>query len=498
MDPSLQAKLKTLPAKPGIYFFRDATGKIIYIGKASVLKRRVTSYFQKKHRDVKTPILVSNIAAVDWIETDSEIEALFLEAEFIKRHKPLYNIELRDDKNFVYIKVALNEEYPYITLVRRPNDDKSKYFGPFVSGYQVKQALRYMRKIFPYYTKPRQANTSKLEYQIGVAPSPEMTPTVYRQGIQRLVLIFEGKTASLLKELEKEMKRLAKTKDYETAAGVRNQYMAIKSLDTKIVFGRDETFDLTLDNALLELTQILGLKQSPRRIECYDISNFAGGDAVSSMIVFTDGVPDQKEYRHFKMRTKGPNDFAMMAETLQRRFSVKNSKWSKPDLIIVDGGKGQLGAARQQLSTDGIVIPVVGLAKRYETIVQHIDDAVGKENSLSRREGEFILTNFESGSPLLHLLQRIRDEAHRFAVTYHTLIRKKRTSKSLLEEIPGIGPVTQRKIIRHFGSARAVTSASEADISALIGPKLTKRLLEQINKEPLVENRENPPKTSEK
>lgn len=482
MKPSLKEQLKQLPAKPGVYFFRDATGKIIYIGKASILKRRVSSYFQKNHRDNKTPILVSNIAVVDWIETDSEIEALFLEAEFIKRHKPLYNIELRDDKNFVYIKVALAEDFPFITLVRRPSDDKSSYFGPFISGYQVKQALRYMRKIFPYYTKPRQTKSSKIEYQIGVAPAPEMSREVYRQGIQKLILIFQGKTSTLIKELEKEMKRLAKTKEYEAAANVRNQYLAIKSLSTKIVFGKEETFDLTLDSALIELTNILGLSKTPRRIECYDISNFAGGDAVSSMIVFTDGVPDQKEYRHFKMRTKGPNDFAMMAETLQRRFSQRNSKWPKPDLIIVDGGKGQLGAARHQLKSDGISVAVVGLAKRYETIVQHIEDATGKPSAQTRQEGEYVLTNFEASSPLLHLLQRIRDEAHRFAVSYHMLVRKKRTSSSILEEIPGIGPATRKKLIRHFGSARAVLQANKQDISQLIGPKLTAKLLEYLQK----------------
>lgn len=482
MKPSLKEQLKQLPAKPGVYFFRDATGKIIYIGKASILKRRVSSYFQKNHRDNKTPILVSNIAVVDWIETDSEIEALFLEAEFIKRHKPLYNIELRDDKNFVYIKVALAEDFPFITLVRRPSDDKSSYFGPFISGYQVRQALRYMRKIFPYYTKPRQTKSSKIEYQIGVAPAPEMSRKVYRQGIQKLILIFQGKTSTLINELEKEMKRLAKTKEYEAAANVRNQYLAIKSLSTKIVFGKEETFDLTLDSALIELTNILGLSKTPRRIECYDISNFAGGDAVSSMIVFTDGVPDQKEYRHFKMRTKGPNDFAMMAETLQRRFSQRNSKWPKPDLIIVDGGKGQLGAARHQLKADGISVAVVGLAKRYETIVQHIEDATGKPSTQTRQEGEYVLTNFEASSPLLHLLQRIRDEAHRFAVSYHTLVRKKRTGSSILEEIPGIGPATRKKLIRHFGSARAVLQANKQDISQLIGPKLTAKLLEYLQK----------------
>ncbi len=201
------------------------------------------------------------------------------------------------------------------------------------------------------------------------------------------------------------------------------------------------------------------------------------------MIVFTDGVPDQKEYRHFKMRTKGPNDFAMMAETLQRRFSQRNSTWPRPDLIIVDGGKGQLGAARQQLANDGITLPIVGLAKRYETIVQHIDDAKGVQSSLTRQEGEFLLTNFSSSSSLLHLLQRIRDEAHRFAVSYHTLVRKKRTAHSVLEDVDGIGPVTQKKLIRHFGSTRAILQASKEEITEIIGSKLATKLLEQIKQD---------------
>lgn len=482
MNNRVKTKLSELPKSPGVYFFKNAKGEIIYIGKASLLKRRVTSYFAKNHKDYKTPLLVDNISDVEWLTTGSEIEALFLEAEFIKRHKPLFNVLEKDDKNFVYIKVAISDEFPFISLVRRPSDDKSKYFGPFVASYQVKQALRYMRKIFPYYTKPGQIHSSKLEYQIGTIPNPEISKEEYRRNINRLVMIFEGKTRALLTDLEKEMKRLSNAQDFEGAARVRNQYLAIKALSTKIVFGKEETFDLTLDSALQYLTETLGLKKVPRRIECYDISNFAGGDSVSSMIVFTDGVPDLKEYRHFKMRTVGPNDFAMMAETLNRRFSSRNSSWSKPDLVIVDGGKGQLGASRKQFREDNILIPIVGLAKRYETIVQHIDDTTVDLGSIARIEGEYRMINFLPNSPTLHLLQRIRDEAHRFAVSYHTVLRKKRTQASILEEIPGIGPVTRKILIRHFGSAAAIAQASKSEIAAIVGIVKANTIYEYLRK----------------
>jgi excinuclease ABC subunit C len=482
MNSIVKTKLANLPKSSGVYFFKNASGEIIYIGKASILQRRVKSYFKGNHRDIKTPILVKNIADVDWITTSSEIEALFLEAEFIKRHKPVFNVDLKDDKNFIYIKVAMAEQYPYISLVRRPTDDKSKYFGPFVAGYQVKQALRYMRRIFPYYTKPSQTHSSKLEYQIGIIPTPDISKEDYRRNITRLVMIFEGKTSTLLAQLEGEMKRLSKAKQYELASEVRNQYLAIKALGTKMVFGREETFDLTLDTALNELTQTLGLAKTPRRIECYDISNFAGGDSVSSMIVFTDGVPDHAAYRHFKMHTAGPNDFAMMAETLRRRFSTRNASWPKPDLIIVDGGKGQLSAARKQFTEDNIRIPIVGLAKRYETIVQHTNDTVAAMPATARLEGEFIMINFLPNSPTLHLLQRIRDEAHRFAVSYHKVLRKKRTQSSVLEDIPGVGPVTRKRIIRHFGSAAGAAQATEAEIAEVVGPKTAKVVLEYLQK----------------
>ncbi len=470
MNKLLKVKIAKLPSTPGVYFFLDKNGGIIYIGKASMLKRRVSSYFQKTHTDYKTPLLVNNISDLKWIEASSEIEALFLEAEFIKRHKPLYNVDLKDDKNFIYIKVTTKEDFPRVTIVRRPGDDKARYFGPFVAGYQVRQALRYLRRIFPYFSKPLSSYSSKLEYQIGVVPPPDISKTEYRSNIRKLMLIFEGKSEYLVNQLEKDMNKLAKAKQYEAAAVLRNQYLALKGLSTKIVFGKDETFDISLDKAMADLTHTLGLKKIPKRIECYDISNFAGGDAVSSMIVFTNGLPDQKEYRHFKMTTPGPNDFAMMHETLVRRFAARNTSWSRPDLIIIDGGKGQLSSALTALQESNVDIPTVGLAKRYETIIAQT----------SQQPAEYTSYNFDDRLPVLHLIQRIRDEAHRFAVSYHIVVRKKRTHSSELDSIVGVGPIVRKKLIKAFGSVRGVKLASKEDLDLVVGPVKAAAIVEAL------------------
>lgn len=320
----LSLKLQKLPSSPGVYFFRDKNGKILYIGKASILKRRVSSYFQKNHKDYKTPLLVQKIADIEWIETASEVDALFLEAEFIKRHKPLYNVRERDDKNFIFVRISMQDDFPTVSLVRRPQDDKAKYYGPFINGYGVRQALRYLRKVFPYFVKSEKKYSSKLEYQIGILPRPETSKTEYRKQIRKLIMVLEGKSNKLINQLEKELKILAKQKKFEQAIQPRNQYLALKALSTRVVFGGEEKITIGTDQALSDLAKYLGTKKTLRRIECYDISNFAGGDSVSSMVVFTDGLPDSRSYRHFRISTKGPNDFAMMQETLRRRLGERN------------------------------------------------------------------------------------------------------------------------------------------------------------------------------
>lgn len=468
----LSQKLKKLPSTPGVYFFRDKNGKILYIGKASILKRRVSSYFHKTHKDYKTPLLVQKIADVEWIETASEVDALFLEAEFIKRHKPLYNVRERDDKNFIFVRISMQDDFPTVSLVRRPLDDKAKYYGPFINGYGVRQALRYLRKVFPYFVKSEKKYSSKLEYQIGVLPRPETSKTEYRKQVRKLIMVLEGKSNHLIKQLETELKRLTSQRKFEQAIEPRNQYLALKALSTRVVFGGEEKITIGTDQALNDLAKYLGIKKTLRRIECYDISNFAGGDSVSSMVVFSDGLPDSRSYRHFKITTKGPNDFAMMEETLRRRLSDRNKNWPKPDLMIIDGGKGQLSSARKVLDEYKYNIAVVGLAKRHETLVLSSDDFARQPEF--KIDGDFYTLNFENDSALLHLLQRIRDEAHRFAVSYHTKVRSKRVQKSALDDLPGIGPATRKKLIRAFGSVAGIKSATTQEIASIVGESRAK------------------------
>ncbi len=484
ISPAIKSRLAELPADPGVYLYKDSSGAIIYVGKASILKRRVRSYFTKRHTDVKTPILVKNIAAIDWIICGSEVEALFLEAELIKRYKPVYNVLEKDDKNFSYIKITRKEDFPRITLVRRPADDGASYYGPFISTYMVREALRYLRRIFPYFSNSRLVAKSALEYQIGVAPPPDIDKRSYRTNIRRLAMVIEGKSQKLVGELERDMNKAAKAKHFEEAAALRNQYLALKSLSRKVIFGNFETLDLAMDQALTGLADRLGLQSIPRRMECYDISNFQGGDAVSSMVVFLNGAPHQSEYRKFKMRTKGPNDFGMMAETMERRFSGRHDDWAKPDLIIIDGGKGQLAAATEVLDRLGVNIPAVGLAKRHEEIVQRRQDVpatIGRATRLEERyDGDFRIISLPHSSKIVQLLQRIRDEAHRFAVSYHTTLRDTRTKSSWLDSVPGIGPVTRKKLIREFGSVVGVKAASESALQAAVGPKLAAVIREHI------------------
>lgn len=479
----LQSRLQQLPDGPGVYIYKDLRGTIIYIGKASILKRRVRSYFTKRHLDIKTMALVKNIASLDWIVTDSEVEALFLEAELIKRYKPLYNVREKDDKNFIYIKVTVRGDFPKVTLVRRPADDRARYFGPFVSSGAVREALRYLRRIFPYFSDSRLVQTSALEHQIGVAPRPDISRTDYRTNIRRLSMVLEGRSTKLINDLERAMTVAAKAKNFEQAAQLRDQYTALKALSQKSIFGSQEELDITMDQALAGLAQRLGLKAVPRRMECYDISNFQGQDAVSSMVVFINGTPAQREYRRFNMRSPGPNDFAMMAETMRRRFSTRHAGWPLPQLIIIDGGKGQLAAATAVLDELKIQIPAVGLAKRHEQIVQRQRDVTrtAKVSSQELQEdGEFRIISLSHHSKSLQLLQRIRDEAHRFAVTYHTNVRDKRIKQSILDTIPGVGPVTRKKLLREFGSTAGIKRASTHELTTVVGVKLAQVIRERI------------------
>jgi len=479
MAKKLTDKLKNLPAEPGVYFFKDADRKIIYIGKASVLKNRVSSYFQQsRHRDQKTRLLVADIADLDWITVGSEVEALFLESEFIKRYRPKYNIDLKDDKNWLYVKISA-DVFPVVSFVRRPLDDKSHYYGPFTSTDALRRAMRYLRKVFPYVTHANWPARGCLQFHLGLCPGPEegaITAVDYRRNVRRLELYLGGQPGKLVEQIQKDMERAAKKKDYEMAGSYRDQLRDLQALGRQMIFGDREAFDLSLDQALVGLADRLGLPGEPRRIEAYDISHLGGTDNVASMVVFTDGVSHREDYRRFKMKVGGNDDFAHMREVMERRFGGKNLlDWPKPDLLLIDGGKGQLSAALSVLDAKEIAIPAIGLAKREEEIIRRdadsTDGPVGQsDKAYVKNDGRYETILLPKDSPVLQLLQRVRDEAHRFAVTYQSVLRGKRQTKSQLDEIPGIGPATRKRLIKQFGSVRGVAQASSEELAAIVGP----------------------------
>lgn len=498
MNPRLEKKIKNLPKEPGVYFHKDAKGQIIYVGKAAVLRNRVRQYFQKSRtRDPKTEALVAEIADTDWMVVESEMEALFLEAEMIRRYMPRYNILLRDDKSMTYIRIDYDSDHPTVTTTRRPLDDGARYFGPYLSSYGVRQALKLLRKIFPYATgRTVNQKRASLHYHLGLDPGLEEGRTSledYRANLRKLIAIIEGKRKSIEKDLEKEMKRLAKLSQFEEAARVRNQLFALQRLNKQVIFSDKEFQDISKDHALNELVDLLGLQGFPKRIEGYDISHMQGTDVVASMVVFTNGVSNKGEYRKFKTKKDHNNDFYNMHETILRRLSERNRKlWGLPSLVLIDGGKGQLDAAIRARNEAGCTkIPFVGLAKREEQIVikkeysnVHLNhEVLHKMGGFSSETDDFILVNVPHNSNLTKLLQRIRDESHRFAVSYHSVLKTKRQTASLLDDIPTIGPATRKKLLKTFGSLRGITQARDFELEKVVGVKKAAILRQYIRAE---------------
>ncbi len=484
MNDTLANKLKDLPKTPGVYFHKDKKSEILYVGKAANLRSRVRQYFQKSRgRDPKTEALVAEISDIDWMTVDSEMEALFLEAEMIRRYMPRYNILLRDDKALSYIRIDHDSDYPTVTTTRRPLDDGARYFGPYTSTFAVRQSLKLLRRAFPFATR-RIAGQKRatLHYHLGLDPGLEDGKTsleAYRANLRKLMAIIEGRRKTIEKELERDMNRASKSKDFEAAANYRNQLFALRNLDKKVVFSDKEFLDISKDHALNELVNLLSIKHFPRRIEGYDISHQQGSDVVASMVVFTNGVSDKAQYRKFKAKLDKNDDFYNMNVTIKRRLAERNRKsWGLPDLVLIDGGKGQLDAAiRARDEQDCPDIPFIGLAKREEQIViskpksgVRLDaDMLHKLGGFAAESDDFMLVNLPASTNLVKLLQRIRDESHRFAVSYHSVLKARRQTASLLDEVPGIGPATRKKLLRSFGSTRGVAQASEQDLKKVVG-----------------------------
>jgi len=607
--PRFSEQLKALPARPGVYLMRDEAGRVIYVGKASSLRNRVRSYFGSPWGlEPKTRKLVENIADFDFIVTNSEQEALVLESTLVKRHQPYFNIRLKDDKHYPYLKVDLTDPFPRVVITRRVEKDGARYFGPYASAGSVRMTMDLIKRLFPYRsctkvitgTDPRPC----LEYYIHrcVAPCTGYSSQAeYGEVVQQVIKFLEGKTEEVLGDLSAKMEAAAEAYDYERAALFRDRIQAVQKVaerqmmattrpadmdvfglarnddeacvqvffirGTKVI-GRDhfvlqgtrdepdarvitsfleqfyssavhvprdvllpappeetellgewlesrrgtkvhvqtpqrgekqrlvklandnarETMDMLrvkrladagkTQAALEELEEQLELPGPPARIECYDISNTQGTNSVASMVVFIDGRPRPSEYRRFKIKTvEGANDFASMAEVLQRRFKRaaesrdsaaedgRAGSWaSLPDLLIVDGGKGQLGAAVDAMRDLGVgSIPTAGLAKENEELF------------MADVDGPIVLPRNSQG---LYLVQRIRDEAHRFAITFHRQLRGIRGIQSTLDEVEGIGPKRKRALVRKFGSVRAIREASVDDVAAT--PGMTRALAEKV------------------
>ena len=414
MNEVLKQKLSKLPVAPGVYFHKNAVGEIIYVGKAAVLKNRVRQYFQKSHKDVKTEALVHEIADTDWIVVDTEMDALFLESEMIKRYMPKWNILLRDDKTVSYVRIAMNEEVPYISFTRNPVDDKATYIGPFYGKLAVEKAVRILRRVFPYYVKPYTGKKT-LDTDLGLTPGIEIgktTPKDYKRNLRKLIRYLEGDKEKLLKDLEKAMLDEASKGNYELAAEARNQLFGLRELKKKIVFSDKEFLDISSDQALKQLQDLLGLPEPPRRIEGYDISHQSGENTVASMVVFINGASARSEYRKFKIHTSKNDDLKSMQEVITRR--LKHKEWDYPDLIVLDGGATQVSAVLQLLEPYNI--PVIGRDKSGD----HSKSA-GVKIIVPGKEMVYL----PSSSHIARLIARIDEEAHRFAITYHSLLKRK-------------------------------------------------------------------------
>jgi len=418
----LRSSYRLLPQSFGIYVFLDKENSVLYVGKARNLKNRVSTYFQNSAElGEKTRQLVSRVKKIRIIKTQSELESFLLEADLIKQYKPFFNIRFTDDKSYPLIRITAKQENPAVIISRNEDDKKSVYFGRYPSSSSVRSVLRTIRRIFPYQSVVNHPKKRCLYNHLGLCPCPPILSSEerieYKKNIKRVVHFLKGDTKKVIKQLEKDRDEYSNNDEYEKAGEAQRKINAIeyvtspayKPFDYEVNPNLEEDIRKKEMDSLLVILRENGINaKDVSRIECYDISNISGKLATGSMVVFENGAKNASEYRRFKIkRTQGPNDFAMMQEVLKRRFG--RDGWAKPGLIVVDGGKGQVSAASNALEDMKVNIPIIGLAKRLETIIT----SDFREILLPRR------------SEGLKLVMKIRDEAHRFAVTYHRKLRSR-------------------------------------------------------------------------
>lgn len=403
----LKDKIAALPELPGVYLFKDAAGNIIYIGKAKALKSRVESYFSR-FLSAKTQALIAKIAGIEYRLCQTESMALLLEANLVHKYKPKYNVSLRDDKSFPLVKIT-NEEFPAICITRKRQPDGARYFGPYTNVKLLRQALKIIRRSFSYRTCKKLPRTACIYYRLGLSPAPcigKISKPEYAKTIENIGLILEGKTDTLIKKLSQEMNLKSRQLEFEQAAKVRDQLNALS------VFRRGNAHPVSRAE-LEDLKNLAQLDKIPRRIEAFDISNIFGQEATGSMVSFYKGLADKNSYRRFRIKMlPGINDYGMLREVLNRRYlRLKQENSALPDLILIDGGRSHLMSAKAEIEKLGLHIPLISIAKEKENIYVA---AVKRPLSL------------KSDTPALNLLRRVRDEAHRFAVAYHHILRRKK------------------------------------------------------------------------
>lgn len=466
--------LATIPSVPGVYLMKDSGGEVIYVGKAANLRTRVRSYFNRRADMPKIEVLKTRIADIEYIATPTEVEALLLEATLVARYDPRYNTLLKDDKSYPLLKIT-REKYPRIAVTRDKRDTHAQYYGPYTDARLLRQAVGLINSIFPIRKCRRLPKRACLYYFLKQCLGPCVDPSVgdeYARNITEIEEFLKGSKKSFIAYLSQRMEEASAKYKYEEAARFKEQIQALETIRLKRFRHYDPTRSISLSGSL-ELKRVLGLKKVPQRIVCLDVSNTSGTHAVASKVSFFRELPDTDEYRRFKIRESAAiDDYRMIGEALRRMIRSLKEKREKnvPDLIMIDGGKGHLQSALRVLDTEGCThIPVIALAKRFEQVY-----------CPSARDPVPLV----EGGLAHNLLRRIRDEAHRFAITYHRSMRAKSMQLSVLDQVKGIGPQRKKTLLAQYPSIEAIRHAAPEKIAELPGfnRSIAKILLKTLNK----------------